>query len=52
RHSTPEPLRRLVPAVGLAGCLTLAVTLPLSSVLAGACVVAVGALAYGARRLR
>lgn len=34
--------RRLVPAVGLIGCLTLAFTLPLSSVIAGAAVAAVG----------
>lgn len=42
---------RLVPAVGLTGCLILAVTLPLSSVLAGAAVVTAGALAYGLRQL-
>ncbi len=37
---------RVVPAIGLIGCLTLAFTLPLSSVLAGAVVVALGMLAY------
>jgi basic amino acid/polyamine antiporter, APA family len=43
---------RMIPAVGLAGCVLLAAFLPLSSVLAGACVVAVGAAVYGIRRLR
>ncbi|MER5975062.1 APC family permease [Streptomyces sp. NPDC001857] len=42
--------RRLVPAVGLAGCLVLAFALPLSSVLSGAAVLACGAAAYGIRR--
>ncbi|KWX65934.1 hypothetical protein ASJ79_27365 [Mycobacterium sp. NAZ190054] len=37
---------RVVPAVGLAGCLILAFTLPLASVLAGAAVVLVGMIAY------
>ncbi|MEI7032767.1 APC family permease [Streptomyces pratensis] len=41
---------RLVPAVGLAGCLALAFALPLSSVVTGAAVLALGAAAYGARR--
>ncbi|MGE2722834.1 APC family permease [Mycolicibacterium celeriflavum] len=41
--------RRTVPAVGLAGCLLLAFLLPLPSVVAGACVVLVGALAYRLR---
>ncbi len=41
---------RVVPVVGLVGCLTLAVTLPWSSVAAGAVVVAVGAVAYALRR--
>ncbi len=41
--------RRMVPAVGLAGCLLLAFLLPVPSVLAGACVVLVGALAYRLR---
>ncbi|MFD9670063.1 APC family permease [Rhodococcus sp. NPDC059968] len=43
-------LGRAVPALGLAGCLLLAFTLPGRSVLAGAAVVAVGALIYAARR--
>lgn len=38
--------RRMVPAVGLIGCLTLAFTLPLSSVVAGTVVVAVGMATY------
>ncbi|TDC27160.1 APC family permease [Streptomyces sp. 8K308] len=42
--------RRLVPAVGLVGCLALALALPLASVLAGALVLAVGAAGYAARR--
>ncbi|MGE2729321.1 APC family permease [Mycolicibacterium vaccae] len=40
--------RRLVPAFGLAGCLVLAFTLPGTSVLIGAAVVAVGMAAYWA----
>ncbi|SOD64291.1 amino acid/polyamine/organocation transporter, APC superfamily [Streptomyces zhaozhouensis] len=44
---------RLVPAVGLAGCLVLAFALPASSVLAGAGVLALGAGVYaGARVVR
>ncbi|RFU84148.1 APC family permease [Streptomyces triticagri] len=43
---------RLVPAVGLAGCLVLAGALPLTSVLAGAAVLALGAAGYGVRRVR
>lgn len=41
--------RRTVPAIGLVGCLLLAFLLPVPSVLAGACVVLVGALAYRLR---
>ncbi|OBB72348.1 transporter [Mycobacterium sp. 852014-52144_SCH5372336] len=41
--------RRTVPAVGLAGCVVLALLLPGTSVLAGACVVLAGALAYRLR---
>ncbi|MGO4615844.1 APC family permease [Nocardia sp. 2YAB30] len=40
---------RLIPVLGLAGCLVLAFTLPGRSVLAGAAVVAVGAAVYAAR---
>lgn len=46
-----SPLRRAVPAVGVAGCLLLAVFLPLSSVLAGVAVVAAGAGIYAVRRV-
>ncbi|MGY6022677.1 APC family permease [Streptomyces spinosirectus] len=41
---------RLVPAVGLAGCLVLAFTLPASSVAWGAAVLLLGVAAYGVRR--
>ncbi len=41
---------RVVPALGLAGCLILAFALPASSVIAGIAVLAAGAAAYGARR--
>ncbi|QFZ21016.1 APC family permease [Saccharothrix syringae] len=41
---------RAVPAIGLLGCLVLAVTLPLASVLAGAAVLAAGALTWLVRR--
>ncbi|MEV4640074.1 APC family permease [Actinoplanes sp. NPDC049548] len=44
--------RRAVPAVGLAGCLLLAATLPRASVLAGLVVFAVGALVWAAGRPR
>jgi len=44
--------RRLVPAVGLAGCLVLALSLPLTSVLVGAAVLAIGAAVYAVRRRR
>lgn len=37
---------RVVPAIGLIGCLTMAFTLPLTSVLAGAAVVLIGMMAY------
>lgn len=43
---------RLISALGLAGCLLLAVCLPLSSVLAGAAVLATGAGVYTLARLR
>ncbi|UJB40173.1 APC family permease [Streptomyces sp. A1-5] len=41
---------RIVPAVGLVGCLVLAFALPVSSVIYGAAVALVGAAAYGVRR--
>ncbi|GAA4512779.1 APC family permease [Actinoallomurus oryzae] len=40
---------RAVPVLGLGGCLLLAFTLPVSSVIAGAGVLALGAAAYGIR---
>ncbi|TFV59186.1 amino acid permease [Mycobacterium sp. PS03-16] len=43
---------RVVPAVGLAGCLLLAFALPVTSVLTGAAVLALGALAYTVTRRR
>ncbi|MEU9399770.1 APC family permease [Streptomyces sp. SID4985] len=43
---------RIVPVVGLTGCLVLAFTLPLPSVITGAAVLVVGAAAYGTRRMR
>jgi APA family basic amino acid/polyamine antiporter len=42
---------RVVPVLGLAGCLVLAFALPVSSVIAGSAVLAVGAAAYGLRRV-
>ncbi|ANP48840.1 APA family basic amino acid/polyamine antiporter [Streptomyces griseochromogenes] len=47
---SPALSARLVPAVGLLGCATLAFALPAVSVAAGAGVLAVGVLAYGVRR--
>ncbi|GAA4587675.1 APC family permease [Planotetraspora phitsanulokensis] len=41
---------RIVPLLGAAGCLVLAFALPVSSVVAGVAVLAVGAAAYGVRR--
>ncbi|MFF9220157.1 APC family permease [Streptomyces viridosporus] len=46
------PAARVVPALGLAGCLVLAFSLPGLSVAMGAGVLAVGVLAYGVRRSR
>jgi APA family basic amino acid/polyamine antiporter len=42
---------RIVPALGLIGCLVLAFSLPASSVISGAAVLAVGAAAYAVRRM-
>ncbi len=42
----------MIPALGLTGCVLLAVLLPISSVLVGTGVVLIGALAYGVRLLR
>nr|WP_230205275.1 APC family permease [Parafrankia elaeagni] len=41
---------RLIPVLGLAGCLTLAFALPATSVIVGVVVLAVGAAVYGIRR--
>ncbi|MDX3733673.1 APC family permease [Streptomyces caniscabiei] len=50
---TPEEGRpaRVIPLVGLVGCMVLAFALPLSSVISGAAVLAAGAAWYGFRRL-
>lgn len=50
--STEDRLPTLVPLAGLLGCLVLAVTLPLSSSVAGVIVLAFGAVVYGLIRLR
>lgn len=42
---------RILPVLGLAGCLALAVALPASSVIAGSGVLAFGAVAYAVRRM-
>ncbi|MEW2397492.1 APC family permease [Streptomyces sp. NPDC046862] len=47
---SPAPLARVVPVVGLVGCVTLAFALPGVSVAVGAAVLGVGAAAYGVRR--
>jgi len=44
--------RRVVPVVGLTGCLLLAIFLPRASVLTGTAVLASGAVIYAVRRLR
>lgn len=44
--------RRLIPILGLAGCVLLATMLPVTSVLAGAGVVVLGAFVYAVRLLR
>ncbi|MGQ4715559.1 APC family permease [Streptomyces anulatus] len=48
---TPDEGRpaRAIPVLGLAGCLVLAFALPVSSVIRGAAVLALGAAAYGVR---
>jgi APA family basic amino acid/polyamine antiporter len=43
---------KVIPVLGLIGCVALAFSLPLSSVLAGAVVVAIGSAAYGLRLAR
>lgn len=49
---TPDEGRppRVVPVLGLSGCLALAFALPLTSVTSGAAVLALGTAAYGIRR--
>ncbi|WP_059015583.1 APC family permease [Mycobacterium sp. M26] len=42
----------VIPAAGLLGCVVLAFALPLPSVLAGAALLAIGAVVYAVRRLR
>ena len=42
---------RIVPALGLIGCVVIALALPLSSVITGTAVLAIGILIYAARRL-
>ncbi|WP_320776625.1 APC family permease [Streptomyces sp. CRN 30] len=49
---SPAPAARIVPAVGLVGCVVLAFALPGVSVAVGAAVLAIGAAAYGVRRWR
>ena len=44
--------RRVIPALGIAGCLLLAIFLPRASVLTGTAVLASGAAIYAVRRLR
>ncbi|QIY72778.1 APC family permease [Streptomyces sp. RLB1-33] len=46
---SPAPAARVMPVVGLVGCVTLAFALPADSVIVGAAVLAVGAAAYGVR---
>ncbi len=41
---------RIIPIVGLVGCVILAVALPPASVITGAAVIALGAVVYGLRR--
>ncbi|WP_055695674.1 APC family permease, partial [Streptomyces prasinopilosus] len=48
----PGPVARVLPAVGLAGCLVLAFSLPGTSVVLGTGVLAVGTAVYGVRRWR
>ncbi|MEY2231133.1 amino acid permease, partial [Streptomyces sp. BF23-30] len=49
---TPDEGRpaRIIPVVGLAGCLVLAFALPASTVISGAAVLTAGAAAYAVRR--
>jgi APA family basic amino acid/polyamine antiporter len=42
--------RKVIPVIGLAGCVVLAVLLPVSSVIIGACVLLIGAAIYAVRQ--
>ncbi len=44
------PVARVVPGIGLVGCLVLAFSLPAASVVVGTGVLVVGAFVYGVRR--
>lgn len=46
----PAPTARVLPALGLLGCVVLAFSLPVLSAVVGAGVLAVGVIAYGVRR--
>ncbi|WP_330283162.1 APC family permease [Streptomyces sp. NBC_00588] len=46
----PAPTARVLPAVGLLGCVLLAFSLPVLSVVVGAGVLVMGVIAYGVRR--
>ncbi|MFJ6685126.1 APC family permease [Streptomyces werraensis] len=48
----PGVAARVVPAVGFAGCLALAFSLPWTSVAVGAAVLGAGVVAYGVRKVR
>jgi APA family basic amino acid/polyamine antiporter len=41
--------RRVIPTIGLFGCVLLALLLPLASVVGGVCVMLIGVVAYGLR---
>lgn len=49
---SPSPLTRAIPVVGLVGCFALAFSLPLSTVVTGSAVVALGAVSYALRTRR
>ena len=49
---SPSPARRVIPAVGLAGCLLLVVTLPHGAALTGLAAVVLGAAIWAIQRLR
>jgi APA family basic amino acid/polyamine antiporter len=46
----PAPTARVLPAVGLLGCVLLAFSLPVLSVVVGAGVLVMGVITYGVRR--